>query len=240
MIEWLRNEAIDPHIQLGARAVPITLKRHPRARRLTLRLAPDGSEVCLTLPRWCASKEALAFVHARKEWLEGELAKIPERCPPQPGGRIRFRGEELAIRWKGDLPRRPSHADGTIQLGGPEAGLTRRLQRWMEGQARRLLTDDLAHYCAQADVTQPKLALSRAQRRWGSCSTSGTVRINWRLIQAPDEVRRSVVAHEVTHLVHFDHSPAFKALLNELYEGDIQSADQWLKDHGRKLYASFG
>ncbi|MEM8725649.1 MAG: M48 family metallopeptidase, partial [Pseudomonadota bacterium] len=64
--------------------------------------------------------------------------------------------------------------------------------------------------------------------------------INWRLVQAPDHVRRSVVAHEVAHLVHFDHSPAFHALLSDIYEHDIKVADRWLKQHGRSLYSSFG
>jgi len=66
------------------------------------------------------------------------------------------------------------------------------------------------------------------------------VRINWRLIMAPDMVRRSVVAHEVAHLAHFDHSPRFKAHLGSLFEGDLAEADRWLKREGRSLYAHFG
>ena len=57
---------------------------------------------------------------------------------------------------------------------------------------------------------------------------------------APDFVRRSVVAHEVAHLVHFDHSPRFHALLDDLFEGSIEEANLWLKREGRKLYAAFG
>ena len=64
--------------------------------------------------------------------------------------------------------------------------------------------------------------------------------MNWRLIMAPDAVRRSVVAHEVAHLIHFDHSPAFRALLAELFEGDIEDANRWLKADGRRLYSYFG
>ena len=82
--------------------------------------------------------------------------------------------------------------------------------------------------------------LSRAQRRWGSCARDGTIRLNWRLVMAPGWVRRSVVAHEVAHLVHFDHSPRFHALLAELYEGDIDEANRWLKREGRGLYRHFG
>ena len=99
---------------------------------------------------------------------------------------------------------------------------------------------DLMHYCAQAGQSVPQLMLSNAQRRWGSCARGGTIRINWRLVMAPPEVRRSVVAHEVAHLVHFDHSPAFHALLGELFEGDLRAANRWLKRSGRALYLPFG
>jgi predicted metal-dependent hydrolase len=64
--------------------------------------------------------------------------------------------------------------------------------------------------------------------------------MNWRLAMAPDEVRRSVVAHEVTHLVHFDHSPRFHAMLGDLFEGDLNGANRWLKRHGRGLYGPLG
>lgn len=240
MIEWLRSAEIDPQIELAGRSVPIALKRLARAKRLTMRLAPDGSEVRVTLPRWCASKEALAFVHARRDWLEGELAKIPLRQPPAAGGAIAFRGIEHAIEWDASKPRKPVASDRRITLGGPSETLSQRLQRWLEGEARALLQADLEYYCARQGLAVPRLALSRAQRRWGSCSTSGTLRINWRLVQAPDFVRRSVVAHEVAHLVHFDHSPAFHTMLGELFEGDLAAADRWLKVHGRTLYTAFG
>ena len=103
-----------------------------------------------------------------------------------------------------------------------------------------MFEDDARFYCDAARLDPVPVGLSRAQKRWGSCSDKRRIRINWRLVQAPDFVRRSVVAHEVAHLVHFDHSPAFHALLGSIYEGDIAVADKWLKDKGRTLYASFG
>ena len=125
-------------------------------------------------------------------------------------------------------------------LGGPETGLETRIRRWLEAEALRLSEADMHDYCAAAGLDPVPVGLTRAQRRWGSCSDKSRIRINWRLVQAPDFVRRSVVAHEVAHLVHFDHSPAFHALLGRIYEADIAVADQWLREHGRTLYASFG
>ena len=240
MIDWLRREALVPEVEIGGRTVPVAIRRNARARRLTLRLAPDGSEVRVTLPKWCASREALAFVHARTGWLAEQLGKVPERRAPAPGGTLLYRGHELAIDWRAQGRRTPTLEHDSIVVGGPAANLGQRLQRWLEREALRHMGDDIAFFSERAGIPAPTLRLSRAQRRWGSCSTSGTVRINWRLIQAPDAVRRSVVAHEIAHCLHFDHSPAFHAALARLFDGDVAEADAWIKAHGRTLYATFG
>ena len=240
MIDWLRGSTEDPAVRIGERELPLAIRRHPRARRLVMRLAPDGSEVRITLPKWGRTEDALVFARARIEWLESQLAAVPRPQAPQPGGTLRYRGAELAIDWDQAYPRKTSLEDDRVRIGGPEANLGARLQRWLESEAQRLLEDDLAFYCARAGHEAPPLRLSRAQRRWGSCSDRKAIRINWRLIQAPDFVRRSVVAHEVAHLTHFDHSPAFHALLAALFEGDVKAADRWLRAEGRSLYATFG
>ena len=240
MIDWLRRPAEDPAIEVAGRLLPIAIRRHARARRLTMRLAPDGSEVRVTLPKWCATRDALVFAHARADWIERQLAAVPRAQPPAPGGTLSYRGEELAIVWDAAHRRTPRLEGERLVVGGPAESLPARLQRWLEGEARTLLGEDLAFYCARAGRPAPHLRLSRAKRRWGSCSDRAAIRINWRLVQAPDAVRRSVVAHEVAHLAHFDHSPAFHAELARLFEGDITAADRWLKDHGRGLYAAFG
>lgn len=246
-MDWLRgmsaHDAVtrpgDPSVKLGERHLPVAIRRNGRARRMTMRLAPDGSEVRITLPRWGRAAEALAFARSRADWLEGQLATIPAPAPPRPGGTLAYRGHILAIDWDERHPRRPAIDADRLRIGGPAESLTTRLARWLKQEAVLLLQQDLAIYCARAAVPLPDLRLSNAQRRWGSCSGTGTIRINWRLIQAPDPVRRSVVAHEVAHLVHFNHSPAFHALLASIYEGDLKTADRWLRLQGRGLYSAF-
>lgn len=240
MIDWLRKDMLEPEIDLGGETVPIVLRRHPRAKRLTLRLAPDGSEVRITLPEWARGAEAIAFAHARREWLAAQAAKLPARNRPRAGATLQFRGSPHRVEWRKDAARKPTLEGSTILLGGPENSLESRLRRWFEGEALKLFERDVNEYCCRAQLDPVPVALSRAQRRWGSCSDRKRIRLNWRLVQAPDHVRRSVVAHEVTHLVHFDHSPSFHKMLGYLFEGDIADADGWLKANGRSLYASFG
>lgn len=248
MIDWLKRSntesslrpGLEPDIDLCGTIVPIALRRHRTAKRLTLRLAPDGSEVRITMPNWAHAREAITFAHSRSEWLEEQFAKVPQRKAPGPGSEVLYRGEAMQIAWDENAPRRTIMRGGKLHVGGPKTGLENRLKRWMEREALTLFEADMADYTAAAALAPVPVALSRAQKRWGSCSEKARIRINWRLVQAPDFVRRSVVAHEVAHLVHFDHSPDFYGLLEDIYDADMATADRWLKDQGRSLYASFG
>jgi predicted metal-dependent hydrolase len=245
MIDWLRGSHKDPQVEVGGRVLPVAVRRHPRAKRLTMRLAPDGSEVRVTMPAWGRTREALEFAASRQDWLAHQLARVPQALPIAPGTTLPYRGAELVVDWQATAPRRAAMDGERLVLGGPQETLPQRLRRWLEAEALALMAQDLAFYAGRADVPLPDLRLSRAGRRWGSCSSAkagGTrcVRINWRLVMAPDHVRRSVVAHEVAHLTHFDHSPRFHALLADIFEHDVATADRWLKANGRQLYAAFG
>ena len=247
MIDWLRRTPKTPEpaermrrmLDLDGRDLPLAIRRLRTARRMTLRLAPDGSEARITLPPWGRVGEAIAFASDRRGWLAAQLAALPASHQIEPGGALPYRGERLTIDWRYDAPRKPALDDGAVVLGGPRAVLESRLKRWLEAEAVRLFTSDAADYAAAVGLATPQVRLTRARRRWGSCATDGTIRLNWRLVMAPDHVRRSVVAHEIAHLVHFDHSPEFHACLARIFEGDLRAANRWLKREGRSLYAVF-
>ena len=241
MIDWLlKRENTDPTVEVAGRLLPLVIRRNAQARRMTMRLAADGSEVRVTLPTWGRSAEALAFARQRAGWLAGQLAAVPDAVELGDGAEIRFLGEAYLIRHDPALPRKVSLGEGELLVGGPGSSLKARLKRWLEGEARRLMAEDLSYYCLRAEQPQQALMLANARRRWGSCARDGTIRINWRLVMAPAFVRRSVVAHEVAHLVHFDHSPAFHAFLDQIFEGDLRAANRWLKREGKTLYLPMG
>src|SRR5688500_19017943 len=93
MMDWLRAASEKPTVQVSGRDLPVTIRRHPRASRMTMRLAPDGTEVRITLPTWGRALDALVFVTRRTAWLELQLAKVPAAATPAPGGTLAYRGE---------------------------------------------------------------------------------------------------------------------------------------------------
>lgn len=226
-------------LRLEGRAVPVKIRRHATARRMTLRIAPDGEAVAITIPRWGREREALRFAADRQGWIARQLATRPDRLDLRDGARLPFRGEELVIDHDPSRPRRIARDGARLVVGGPAYNLDKRIERWLRAQMLELLAEDIAYFCAAAGIAPVPHRLSGARRRWGSCSSGGTVRINWRLIMAPDFVRRSVVAHEVAHLVHFDHSPAFHALCETIAPGLQEPSDRWLRAQGKSLYAAF-
>lgn len=239
-LDWLRRPAGQaPVVQVGDAALPLVIRRTASARRMTMRLSPDGTEVRITLPRWGRTAEALAFAEGRAEWLAGQLLAQPQARAITPGGMIAYRGHEVVIQHDRAAHRTPLLDGDRLVCGGQLESLERRLRVWLRAEATALMRDDLSGYCQLIERPAPALVLSNAARRWGSCAADGTIRVNWRLVMAPDFVRRSVVAHEVAHLVHFDHSTRFHALLGAIFEGSVAEANSWLRRNGRGLYAAF-
>ena len=70
---------------------------------------------------------------------------------------------------------------------------------------------------------------------WGSCSASGSIRYNWRIILAPPQLLRWLVAHEVAHRRHMNHGPLFRALEASLYGGNVAVARAELRSLGPRL-----
>ncbi len=82
--------------------------------------------------------------------------------------------------------------------------------------------------------TYNRITIRDQKTRWGSCSAKGTLSFNWRLMLAPPAILDYVVVHELCHLTHMNHSPAFWQAVGEVYP-DYRIARKWLKDHGQEL-----
>jgi len=208
----------------------------PRARRLRLRVDPRTGAVLLTVPKRTSRRHALAWAAGHREWIEARLAEIPQAEPIVPGGAIPFRGERMTIDWQPSRPRRIELEQDRIVVGGPLDTLEARILRWLKIQAQSILAVETAELAAAAGAELRKVGVGDPVSRWGSCSASGAIRYSWRLILAPEFVRRATVAHEVAHLVHLNHGPQFHALVESLFGEDPRPARSWLRREGAGLH----
>ncbi|AJP73587.1 M48 family metallopeptidase [Sphingomonas hengshuiensis] len=214
----------------------VEIVRHARARRMRLAIDPRDGRVRLTLPPRASLKKALAWAEEQREWIAAQQARLPQSQPFVPGARFAFRGREVEIAWSATAKRTPTLEGDRLVCGGPAEGLDRRVERWLRGEALRVLSEETAYYAARAGVGVTRVSIGDPRGRWGSCAASGAIRYSWRLILAPDFVRRATVAHEVAHRVHMNHAPAFHRLVDALYEGDPAEARAWLRAQGAALH----
>ena len=232
MLSIGRSDAIHHHPGLP---LPVAIRIHPQARRLKLRFDAGRALLLLTCPPRSNRRAALDWAAGQRDWVEERLAEALPARPLVPGSTIPFEGRDTLLRWVEGGPRLVAHDEGMLACGGPRESFSRRIEAWLRARARDLLSADTRAAAATAGVSIRRVSIGDAGTRWGSCSDSGSIRYNWRLVLAPPEVRRWVVAHEVAHRVHMNHGPAFKALEAALFDGDPQAARSLLRRIGPGL-----
>ena len=205
------------------------------ARRLRLRFDERSGTLKLTYPRAMSKRSALEWAAAQKDWVEKQLRSVLPPEPFVPGTFIPIAGEEAELCWNETAPRKPQLEHGRLVCGGPLEGFSGRIERFLKRYALELLSRETTEFAALAGVTPASVSVGDADTRWGSCSSARRLRYSWRLIFAPSQARRFVVAHEVAHLVHLNHGAKFKALERSLYGEDIAEAKALLRRVGPRL-----
>jgi predicted metal-dependent hydrolase len=214
--------------------LPIALVRHHAARRLRLRVDHERRQLRLTMPRRGSAQAALRWAAGQRAWVEGQLAEAPAQSPFHDGATFPLEGRAVVIRAVGGR-RTIALVGDELHVGGPPEALSRAVLRWLHRQALETLSAETSAVAAAAGVTVASVAIGDAASRWGSCSSSGAIRYSWRLILAPPDCRRFVVAHEVAHRLHMDHSSAFRAAEERLFGGPVAPARALLREVGPAL-----
>lgn len=217
----------------GEPPIEMHVRHAPRARRISLRVSGRDGHVTLTVPPGASVAEAIGFARDREGWLRRVLAKVPPPERPQPGAALAVEGQTLPI--TAAAVRRVTVAKGALQVP-----LDRRpgpaIAAFLKTLARQRAEARVAQHAAALGRKAPPLRLRDTRSRWGSCTAEGRLMLSWRLVMAPPAVLDYVAAHEVAHLVHLDHSPAFWALTARL-RPDWKTWREWLRLEGARLQA---
>lgn len=238
----LRHSRANRELQLGGHLVAYELLRASR-RSIGLRVSGDG--LAVSAPSWIQQHEIDTALQIKASWILRKLAEQAERQQQQAAARpvwqhgmeLPYLGEVLRIECVPALPgasqltRHDTPAVLQLRLApGAEAAQIRTVvQGWLQHQARALFADRCRHFAARMNVPVRRVALSAARTRWGSASSSGSVRLNWRLIHYPLATIDYVVVHELAHLREMNHSPAFWAIVRAVLP-DFELQRDTLKD----------
>ncbi|HST54751.1 MAG TPA: SprT family zinc-dependent metalloprotease [Solirubrobacteraceae bacterium] len=212
--------------------IPYTVRRSTRARRVRVNVhAHSGVEV--VLPARAPERAAAAAVSELRPWIERRLSEVE-------GVRARIAARAGTVPYLGTSlqlvpqPGRQRVHRREQQLLVPPGDACPALERFYRRAARAEIGARLDRATALAGTPYTDLVIRAQRTRWASCSTTGRMSFNWRLLLAPESVLDYVVWHEVCHLEILDHSPRFWALVERYWPRYREDRD-WLRRHGATL-----
>lgn len=235
--------------QFGRTIIDYTLQRG-RRRTVAIRVDPRGA-VEVAVPNDFDEDRLCPLLKAKAPWIVQKRLLVAEQAPPaQPqlisGERLPYLGRRYQL-----LVRRQPGAEPGLSFDGARwravvpsgcsddqaaAMLRPKLVAWYRERALEQLQRRVARYAAILGVEWKRLRIRDQVRRWGSCSKSGDLAFNWRIVMAPASAVDYVVAHELVHLRHRDHGVRFWRTLGSVMP-DYEARREWLRRHGAELTA---
>lgn len=212
----------------------IEVKPHPRARRVTLRYNAKKSCFTVTTPKRTSRKFILAFLSEHQDWMRQQQQIAPPKADPVATGIIPVEGFERRIVREDATGVQVDLLFDTLLVRCRPERAQRAIQRFLKQHAEKIIVPLAREKALLIGKQIAEISFRDTTSRWGSCSSDRKLSFSWRLIMAPFEVIDYVVAHEVAHLQHFDHSPEFWALCRELSK-DYTQGKHWLKLNGQTL-----
>ncbi|GGD57941.1 hypothetical protein GCM10010985_09850 [Caballeronia grimmiae] len=227
-------------VLFGAQALDYRLKR---SARRTIGFCIDATGLTITAPRWVTIADIETAIGDKQGWIFRKLAewqtRVEQRALPriewQDGAEFPFLGKTIRVSLNPSASTPSFDADtNVLALALPAFAdaqqIKDRVQGWLQSEAKRIFGERLAVYAEKLGAEYRAYALSSAATRWGSCSSDGKIRLNWRLIHFPLWIIDYVVAHELAHLREMNHSPRFWKTVESIFP-EFREARHTLKHH---------
>lgn len=204
--------------------VPVEIRRRKGTRHLKLSIGQQN-QIVLSVPWRCSDKEALKFADKQQVWIEQQLAKAPRartvsdwlaEHPLMSGSGDRFtvRIERVQNRARADYIFDANGAELVLRVPVTVKDFESSLLQLVRSFAKDALGCRVAYHAKRLELTYSKVSVRDQTSRWGSCSNSGGISLNWRLVLLAPELQDYVILHELAHLTQMNHSHRFWSLLD--------------------------
>lgn len=217
------------------------LERRPR-KTVGMRITPDG--LIVHAPRLISQSQLEQLLLSKARWIRSKLDARQNHAVRtiqwEDGATLMLLGNGITLSVRQDQRSRTvEYMAGMLNVAlptaGDEAAIAHKVKQWYRKYALNDFSRRVEILAAKLGVPTPKLFLSNAQSRWGSCNSKKEVRLNWRLIQAPPHIINYVVAHELAHLKEMNHSARFWTTVAQIF-ADYKKAEKELKAMSAQLH----
>jgi predicted metal-dependent hydrolase len=218
------------------------------ARRRSISIEIRQAQVVIRAPNGVAESILLKFLNQKAAWVRAKiqeqqqaLAALPQARTYQQGSQIPFMDETLTLVLGRGNRGAVARVDNQLHLLlsarsrlDDETQIRQLLERWYQQQALNLLTQKTRALCARMGLECSQVTVRATRSKWGHCTSRGAIQYNWQILLAPEAIVDYLVAHEVSHLRHHNHSADFWALVASVCP-TFKADRAWLKAEGARL-----
>ncbi len=226
MQEYIILDKLGPEIK-------IEIYNSKKARNIGIRI--NHSIAKLVLPNGKGLQRGWLFLLEKEAWIRAKLRDIEKHKESIKSDRIPIWGIEHHLKHIEALQHVVKTENKTIIVYASFGEEQNVLIEFLKAKLLKELHAIAMDYKKTYNLDYKEIKISNAQSKWGSCSSNKTLSFNWRLIFAPLEITKYLVAHEICHIVHMNHSKRFWELVYKLYP-DTNIAKLWLRQNGKRLY----
>lgn len=241
-------DAPDASGSSGAAPLEYELRVSRRARRLSLRVL-HGRGLVVTIPQRYPRRDVAAVVESHREWALQALADLDARTPDiyrqWPPQRLELAA--MGIRVLVVFDRNADASEAPLETSidkeqvlvltcdaGDRPAVASEIARWLKPLAKEHLSALVRRFADQHGLSFRRITIRGQRSLWGSCSSTGTLSLNYKLLFLRPELVEYVVLHELAHTRHMDHSPAFWASLEAMLP-KARVIDAKLNDAGQRV-----
>ena len=210
----------------------IFLRQNSNSRRITLRISALDGKITITGPNYLDFTEFRKFAESKKSWLKSKRKAFEPPIFVSEGIKIPIMGNYTEISFSN--VREPKKIGGIlfVSKGKP---VSTQVKKYLQEIGRIHIAYMSKEFAERLGSKVHKITLRDTRSRWGSCSNDANLMFSWRLVMAPEDVLAYVVAHEVAHLKHMNHSKDFWGTVEYLF-GPYKKERTWLKQNGSSLH----
>lgn len=210
-----------------------------RSNRKSLAIELGHNSMKIRAPYQMSDAEISRFILAKQDWIREKQLLLSKKSPPKhqfvEGEKFLMYGEEYPLKFVEKQPFALKFDTKEFLLNSRDLHRAHILfKAWYINQAKFSFPKRVEDYASKYGFKYKTVRISDAARRWGSCSSSGSINLNWRLMRAIPEVIDYVIVHELAHTRHMDHSTKFWELVADVMP-NYKTYRIWLKEHGYML-----
>jgi len=215
--------------------IEVIVKKNKLSRNYKLTFDKKTLSGLVSIPNYISYKDAFIFAQENSKWLFDQFNEISPLIIINHEAIISFEGKNKKIIFISGSPSEVKLENNSIIVISNRNSHNKILYKWIKNRILENTKKSVSLFSKTLNVKIRMIRLSNSFSYWGSCNSNNEISINWRLIFSPPDVLDYIIAHEMSHIIEFNHGKNFWDIVDKLIPNK-KGQQYWLKRNGNYLY----